>query len=49
MEAELTELSEMDSKTDNLAVTEEETVDEGIFLSFGLASKVPNLTHYGMV
>ena len=30
MEAELTESSEMDSKTDNLAVTEEENVDESI-------------------
>ena len=30
MEAELTELSEMDSKTDNLAVTEEADVDESI-------------------
>ena len=30
MEAKLTELSEMDSKTDNLAVTEEENVDEAI-------------------
>ena len=30
MEAELTELSEMDSKTDYLAVTEEATVDEAI-------------------
>ena len=28
MEAELTELSEMDSKTDNLALTEEANVDE---------------------
>ena len=34
MEAELTELSELDSKTDHLAVTEEEDVDEAfpIFL-----------------
>ena len=30
MEAELTELSEIDSKTDNLAVTEEADVDEAI-------------------
>ena len=30
MEAELTELSEMDSKTDHLAVTEETNVDEAI-------------------
>ena len=30
MEAELTELSEINSKTDNLAVTEEENVDESI-------------------
>ena len=30
MEAEMTELSEMDSKTDNLAVTEEANVDEAI-------------------
>ena len=30
MEAELTESSEMNSKTDHLAVTEEATVDEAI-------------------
>ena len=30
MEAELTELSEINSKTDNLAVTEEADVDESI-------------------
>ena len=30
METELTELSEMDSKTDHLAVTEETNVDESI-------------------
>ena len=30
MEAELTESLEMDSKTDNLAVTEEENIDEDI-------------------
>ena len=30
MEAELTELSKMDSKTDNLDVTEEANVDEAI-------------------
>ena len=30
MEAELTELSELNSKTDNLAVTEEADVDEAI-------------------
>ena len=30
MEAELTESSEIDSKTDNLAVTEESDVDEAI-------------------
>ena len=30
MEAELTELSEIDSKTDNLAVTEEADFDEAI-------------------
>ena len=30
MEAELTELSEIDSKTDHLAVTEEVNVDEAI-------------------
>ena len=30
MEAELTESSEMDSKTDNLAVTKEANVDESI-------------------
>ena len=30
MESELTESSEMDSKTDNLAVTEESDVDEAI-------------------
>ena len=30
MEAELTELSEMKSKTDHLAVTEEANVDEAI-------------------
>ena len=30
MEAELTESSEMDSKTDNLAVTEEANIDEAI-------------------
>ena len=30
MEAELTELSEIDSKTDNLAVTEKADIDEAI-------------------
>ena len=30
MEAELTELSEINSKTDNFAVTEEANVDESI-------------------
>ena len=35
MEAELTELSEMDSKTDNLAVTEEADVDEAIPIYLG--------------
>ena len=34
MEAELIELSEMDSKTDNLAVTEEADVDEDIPIHF---------------
>ena len=33
MEAELTESSEIDSKTDHLAVTEEENVDESIPIS----------------
>ena len=32
MEAELTELSEMNSKNDILAVTEEEDVDEAILI-----------------
>ena len=34
MEAEVMGLSEMDSKTDNLAVTEEEDVDEAISIYF---------------
>ena len=34
MEAELTEASEINSKTDNLAVTEEADVDEAIPIYF---------------
>ena len=40
MESELTELSEMNSKNDNLAVTEEADVDESIPIYFQKELKI---------
>ena len=40
MEAELTEASKMNSKTDNLAVTEEANVDEAINVEAKASNKM---------